>query len=105
MASERKVKDMKRMFTTVALAATMLLGTTATALAFEPPADPANKFSAGACDDVVSIVDGHPGAEGQWAAILSGGPERTVAAWNATEDEFSNSAGRSQVVVGCIPVP
>jgi hypothetical protein len=91
---------MKRIITTVALAATMLLGTTATALAFEPPADPVNKFSVGACDEA-GIIGGHPGANGQWKAIGSGGPDRTVAAWNATDDGYSNSGGRSQVVVGC----
>ena len=90
---------MRRKFTVLALAATMLLGTTATALAFEPPADPADKFSVSACTDP-GIINGHPGAVGQWAAILSGGPGRTVAAWNATEDGYSNSEGRSQVVVG-----
>jgi hypothetical protein len=90
---------MRRMFTVLALAATMVLGTTAAALAFEPPADPANKFSVSECTDP-GIINGHPGAVGQWKAILSGGPDRTVAAWNATEDPYSNSKGHSQVVVG-----
>jgi hypothetical protein len=90
---------MRRIITTVALAATMLLGTTATALAFEPPADPADKFEVFECTDP-GIVNGHPGAVGQWAAILSGGPDRTVAAWNATEDPYSNSGDHGQVVVG-----
>ena len=76
----------------------MVLGSATAALAFEPPADPAEKFSA-TCGDVESIVDGHPGATGQWTAILSGGPDRTVGAWNATEDEFSNSGGNSAVIV------
>ena len=91
---------MKRTITTLALVATMVLGTAATALAFEPPGgDPAGKFSVLSCDPV-GIISGHPGAVGQFAAIGSGGPERTVGAWNATEDEFSNSAGRSAVVIG-----
>ena len=89
---------MKKLMTTLALAAAMLLGTATSALAFEPPADPAEKFSA-TCGDVASIVNGHPGATGQWTAILSGGPERTVGAWNATDDEFSNSGGSSAVIV------
>jgi hypothetical protein len=83
---------MRRIFIALALAATMVLGTAATALAFEPPADPADKFS-GTCEDVVSIVNGHPGYRGQWTAIVSDPPPRTVGAWNATSDTYSNSVG------------
>ncbi len=90
---------MKRVITAAILAAVMVLGSATAALGFEPPADPQDKFTVAACTDP-GIINGHPGATGQWAAILSGGPDRTVAAWNATEDPFSNSAGHSQVVVG-----
>jgi hypothetical protein len=89
---------MRKIFIALALAATMVLGTAATALAFEPPADPADKFEVFACDGP-GIIGGHPGAKGQFRAIGPVG-ERTVGAWNATDDLGSNSGGHSQVVVG-----
>ena len=55
---------------------------------------PANKFS---CDG--GPVQGFPGTNGQVTAMSQGGPERTVGAWNATNDGFSNSEGKSQIVV------
>jgi len=88
---------MKRMITTVVLAAAMLLGTAASALAFEPPADPQDNFTSDCTPG--GAVAGHPGVIGQVAAISSGGPERTVGAWNATEDDFSNSGGKSAVTL------
>ena len=103
---------MKRTITTLALVATMVLGTAATALAFEPPHDPQDKFTVAECTGP-GIVNGHPGAgdydegTGQWAAIQTG---NTVGAWNATNDAESNSElapsnprssqGHDQVVIG-----
>jgi hypothetical protein len=95
---------MRRIITIVALVATMLLGASATALAFVPPADPTGNFTiVGDCPAATeeetgeNLINSFPGANGQWAAIGSGGPERTVGAWNATGDTFSNSAGHSQI--------
>jgi hypothetical protein len=92
---------MRRIITILALAATMLLGTTATALAFIPPANPAGVFSA-TCGDIESIVNGHPGYRGQWRAIVEDPPPRTVGAWNATSDTFANSVGP---ITLCVDAP
>jgi len=88
--------EMKRMITTVVLAAAMLLGTAASALAFEPPADPQDKFTS-ECGDPISAIKGHPGFTGQETAIFEAG--NTVGAWNATEDGGSNSGGKSAVTL------
>ena len=70
---------MKRMITTLALAAAMLLATAASALAFEPPADPADTFS---CEG--DVVAGFPGANGQSVAVNTGDePFDNLGAWNA----------------------
>jgi len=88
---------MRRIITTVALAATMLLGTTATALAFVPPGGgAADNFTVTECTPE-GLVSSFPGHKGQGTAISKGGPERTVGAWNATGDDFSNSKGHSQI--------
>jgi hypothetical protein len=91
---------MRRIITIVALAATMLLGTTATALAFVPPGGGAADIFAidGECN-ATNLLDSFPGAKGQWKAIGEGFENhlRTVGAWNATSDEFSNSQGKSQI--------
>jgi hypothetical protein len=90
---------MRRIITIVAVVATMLLGTTATALAFVPPGgDPAGNFTVTECD-AFGLIDAHPGAVGQETAIGANleNAERTVGAWNATSDDFSNSEGKSQI--------
>ncbi len=89
---------MRRMITTLALAAAMLLAGATSALAFEPPADPHEVFNCpGETPDPIA---GFPGHKGQNTAIFGdGGPERTVGAWNATEDVFSNSGGITPVTI------
>ena len=70
---------MKRLITTLALAATMLLATATTALAFEPPADPTDKFSC-----IPGVVEGFPGHNGQSVAVSTGeNPFDNLGAWNA----------------------
>ena len=88
---------MKRMITTLALAAAMLLATATAALAFEPPADPAEKFTCEPDGTPLDAIAGFPGVNGQNRAIFGTG--NTVGAWNATEDGGSNSGGHAVVTI------
>jgi hypothetical protein len=91
---------MRRIITIVALVATMLLGTSATALAFVPPGSgAADNFAIDGDCNATNLLNSFPGATGQWKAIGAAfeNADRTVGAWNATADEFSNSKGHSQI--------
>ena len=73
----------KRTVAVLFLAAILAVFATAgTAMAFEPPADPQNKFTGGG-------ASGHPGMMGQKTAMDTG---NTRAAWNAHDnsDQIGN---------------
>ena len=66
---------MRRILLALMMAGTLLLGTSVGAGAFEPPQDPANKFSCPGGNPVA----GHPGSAGLEIVV----PAKSLGPWNA----------------------